>query len=33
MALLANIWLLRERRALRGPVFVPIVDISVVPLL
>jgi hypothetical protein len=33
MALLANIWLLRKRRALRGPVFVPIVDISAVSLL
>jgi hypothetical protein len=33
MALLASKWLLRKRRALRGPVFIPIVDISAVSLL
>lgn len=33
MALLANNWLLRKRRAARGPIFVPAVDISAVSLL
>jgi len=33
MAFPVNNWLLKKKRALRGPVFVPAVDISVVSLL